>query len=143
MRFMVMMIPGARERVEAGAMPDPKMIEAMMKYNADLAKAGILLALDGLQPPSKGARVTFKGGKPTVKDGPFTEAREMVGGFWMWQVKSKDEAIEWARRCPAEDGDTLEVRQVFEMSDFGPAVEKHEEGRVAEIAAGIKKNKQH
>jgi hypothetical protein len=121
-------------------MPDPKLIEAMMKYNADLGKAGVLLALDGLQPPSKGARVTFKSGKPAVKDGPFTEAREIIGGYWMWQVKSKEEAIEWARRCPAEDGDTLELRQVFEMSDFGPEVERQEEGRVAEIGAAINKN---
>jgi hypothetical protein len=140
MRFMVMMIPGARDRIDAGEMPDPKLIEAMMKYNADLGKAGVLLALDGLQPPSKGARVTFKSGKPAVKDGPFTEAREIVGGYWMWQVKSKEEAIEWARRCPAEDGDTLELRQVFEMADFGPEVEKEEEGRVAEIGAAIDKN---
>jgi hypothetical protein len=143
MRFMVIMIPGARERIEGGALPDPKMIEAMMKYNADLGKAGILLALDGLQPSSKGARVSFKSGKPAVKDGPFTEAREMIGGYWMWQVKSKEEAIEWAKRCPAEDGDTLELRQVFEMSDFGPAVEKQEEGRIAEIGAAIDKNKKH
>jgi hypothetical protein len=143
MRFMVMMIPGARERIEAGAMPDAKLIEAMMKYNADLGKAGVLLALDGLQPPSKGARVTFKSGKPTVKDGPFTEAREMIGGYWMWQVKSKEEAIEWAKRCPAEDGDTLELRQVFEMSDFGPGVERQEAGRVVEIAASVQENKKH
>jgi hypothetical protein len=143
MRFMVMMIPGARERIEAGAMPDAKLIEAMMKYNADLGKAGVLLALDGLQPPSKGARVTFKSGKPTVKDGPFTEAREMIGGYWMWQVKSKEEAIEWAKRCPAEDGDTLELRQVFEMPDFGPGVERQEAGRVVEIAASVQENKKH
>lgn len=143
MRFMVMMIPGARERIEAGAMPDAKLIEAMMKYNADLGKAGVLLALDGLQPPSKGARVTFKSGKPTVKDGPFTEAREMIGGYWMWQVKSKEEAIEWAKRCPAEDGDTLELRQVFEMPDFGEEVERQEAGRVVEIAASVQENKKH
>jgi hypothetical protein len=140
MRFMVMMIPGARDRIDAGALPDPKLIEAMMKYNADLGKAGVLLALDGLQPPAKGARVTFKSGKPSVKDGPFAEAREVIGGYWMWQVKSKEEAIEWARRCPAEDGDTLELRQVFEMAEFGPEVEKQEQGRVAEIAAAINKN---
>ncbi len=140
---MVLMIPGARERAEAGEMPDPKMIERMMTYNADLAKAGILLALDGLHPSSKGARLSFAGGKATVKDGPFTEARELIGGYWMWQVKSKEEAVEWAKRCPAEDGDTLELRQVFEMSDFGPAVEKQEEGRVTEIGAAVEKNKQH
>ena len=142
MRFMVLMIPGARARVEAGEMPDAKLIERMMKYNADLAKAGVLLALDGLQPTSKAARVSFNSGKQTVRDGPFTEARELIGGYWMWQVKSKEEAVEWAKRCPAEEGDTLELRQVFEMADFGPAVEKQEEGRVAEIGAAIDKNKQ-
>ena len=141
MRFMVMMIPGARDRVEAGEMPSPKLIEAMMKYNADLAKAGVLLALDGLHPTSKAARLSFKGGRPTVKDGPFTEARELIGGYWMWQVKSKEEAVEWAKRCPAEEGDTLELRQVFEMSDFGPVVEKQEEGRVVEIGEAVEKNK--
>jgi hypothetical protein len=141
MRFMVMMIPGDVKNIEAGAMPDPKMIAAMMKYNEDLAKAGVLLALDGLQPTSKGARLTFKDGKPTVKDGPFTEAREMIGGYWMWQVKSKEEAVEWAKRCPALDGDTLELRQVFEMSDFGADVERQEAGRVAQIGASVEKNK--
>ena len=142
MRFMVLMIPGAKKEVEAGALPDPKAIEAMMKYNSELSKAGVLLALDGLQATSKGARLTFKGGKPTVKDGPFTEARELIGGYWMWQVKSKDEAVEWAKRCPAADGDTLELRQVFEMSDFGPEVGGQEAGRVAEIGAGVERNKQ-
>jgi hypothetical protein len=140
MRFMVMMIPGERERMEGGAMPDPKLIEAMMTYNAELGKAGVLLALDGLHPSSKGARIAFKGGKATVKDGPFTEARELVGGYWMWQVRSKEEAVEWARRCPAEDGDTLELRQVFEMSEFGPEVEKNEAARVAQIGASVEKN---
>ena len=143
MRFMVMMIPGDTKKVEAGALPDPKMIAAMMKYNEELAKAGVLLALDGLQSTSKGARLTFKGGKPTVKDGPFTEAREMIGGYWMWQVKSKEEAVEWAKRCPAMDGDTLELRQVFEMSDFGPEVERQEAGRVGTIGAAVEKNKRH
>jgi len=143
MRFMVMMIPGAVKRMEEGAMPDPKLIEAMMTYNAELGKAGVLLALDGLQNTSKGARLTFKGGKATVKDGPFTEARELIGGYWMWQVKSKEEAVEWARRCPAEDGDTLELRQVFEMPEFGEAVVRQEAGRVAEIGAAVEKNKRH
>ncbi|HEY2850979.1 MAG TPA: YciI family protein [Gemmatimonadaceae bacterium] len=140
MRFMVMMIPGAQKRMERGETPDPKLIEAMMTYNAELGKAGVLLALDGLHPTSKGARLAFKGGKATVKDGPFTEAREMIGGYWMWQVRSKEEAIEWAKRCPAEDGDTLELRQVFEMSDFGPEVEKQEAARVAQIGSSVEKN---
>jgi hypothetical protein len=138
MRFMVLMIPGAKQEIEDGAMPDPKTIEAMMKYNEELSKAGVLLALDGLHPTSKGARLTFKGGKPTVKDGPFTEARELIGGYWIWQVKSKAEAVEWARRCPAAEGDTLELRQVFEMSDFGPDIEKQEAGRVSEIEKNLR-----
>ena len=92
MRFMVLMIPGDKN-VESGAMPDPASIAAMMKYNQELADAGVLLALDGLHPSSKGARVAFAGGKRTVTDGPFTEARELIGGYWLWQVKSKEEAI--------------------------------------------------
>jgi hypothetical protein len=141
MRFMVLMIPGARARMESGEIPDAKLIEPMMKFNTELAKAGVLLALDGLHASSKGARISFKGGKPTVKDGPFTEAREMIGGYWMWQVKSKEEAVEWAKRCPAEEGDTLELRQVFEMSEFGAEVAKQEGGRAAEIGARLAKNK--
>ena len=117
MRFMALMIPGPKVK-EAGWQPDPKAIEEMMKYNEELSKAGILLALDGLQSPEKGARVHFGAGKPTVTDGPFAEAREVVGGYWMWQVKSKEEAVEWAKRVPAEPGQVIEVRQVFEMSDF-------------------------
>jgi hypothetical protein len=117
MRFMMLMYPGAKG--EAPSLPDPKAIAAMTKYNEDLAKAGVLLALDGLQPTSKGARVRFpKGGKPVVIDGPFAESKELVGGYWMIQVKSKEEAVEWARRCPASDDETIEVRQVFELSDF-------------------------
>jgi hypothetical protein len=116
MRFMMIMFPGAK--AEGGSLPDPKAMAAMMKYNAELTKAGVLLALDGLQPTSKGARVSFKGGKPTVTDGPFAEAKELVGGYWMIQVKSKEEAVEWARRCPGGDDETIEIRQVFEMSDF-------------------------
>jgi hypothetical protein len=143
MRFMVMMIPGARDRMESGEKPDAKVIQPMMKFNTELAKAGVLLALDGLHPTSKGARVSFKGGKATVKDGPFTEAREIIGGYWLWQVKSREEAVEWARRCPAEEGDTIELRQIFEMADFAPEVGKQEAGRVAEIRAAVEKNKQH
>jgi hypothetical protein len=142
MRFMVLMIPGDRKNVEAGVMPDQKLISAMMKYNEDLAKAGVLLALDGLQPSSKGARIRFSGGKRTVTDGPFTEAREVIGGYWLWQVKSKEEAIEWASRCPAAEGDTLEVRQVYEMSDFGPEVERREAALVDEIGKRVEENKQ-
>ncbi len=133
MRFMVFMIPGDRENVEAGVMPDEKLIAAMMKYNEDLAKAGVLLALDGFHPSAKGSRVRFAGGKADVRDGPFPEAREIVGGYWLWKLKSKEEAVEWARRCPAADGDVLEIRQVFEASDFGPEVARREGELVEEI----------
>ena len=101
MRFMMLMIPKGYEKAAPGTMPDAKAVAAMMKYNESLQKAGVLLALDGLHPPSMGARVSFSGGKPKVTDGPFTEAKEVLGGYWMIQVKSKEEAIEWASRCPA------------------------------------------
>jgi len=96
----------------------------MMKYNESLQKAGVLLALDGLHPPSMGARVSFSGGKPKVTDGPFTEAKEVLGGYWMIQVKSKEEAVEWAKRCPASDNEVIEVRQVQEFSDFPADVQE-------------------
>jgi hypothetical protein len=140
MRFMVLMIPGDK-KFEAGVLPDEKIIAAMMKYNEELAKAGVLLALDGLHPSSKGARIRFAGGKRTVTDGPFTEAKELIGGYWLWQVKSKEEAIEWASRCPALDGDTLEIRQVYEMSDFGPEVERQEAALVEQIDQRMDENK--
>ena len=124
MRFMMLMIPKGYEKAAAGTMPDPKAVSAMMKYNESLQKAGVLLAFDGLHPPSMGARVTFPGGKPRVADGPFAEAKEVIGGYWMIQVKSKEEAIEWARRCPASDNETIEIRQVQEMSDFPEDVRK-------------------
>ena len=120
----MLMIPKGYEKAEPGAMPDAQLVAAMMKYNEALQKAGVLLALDGLHPPSLGARVSFAGGKAKVTDGPFTEAKEVVGGYWMIQVKSKEEAVEWASRCPAGDGDVIEVRQVQEMSDFPPDVQK-------------------
>src|SRR6478672_4258432 len=124
MRFMMLMIPKGYETAAPGAMPDAKAVEAMMKYNKSLQKAGVLLALDGLHPPSTGARVSFPGGKPKVTDGPFAEAKEVIGGYWMIQVKSKEEAIEWASRCPAAEGDVIEVRQVQEMADFPPDVQQ-------------------
>ncbi len=124
MRFMMLMIPKGYENAAPGTTPDAKAVAAMMKYNASLQKAGVLLALDGLHPPSMGARVSFSGGKPKVTDGPFPEAKEVLGGYWMIQVKSKEEAVEWAGRCPASDNDVLELRQVFEMSDFPPDVQK-------------------
>ena len=122
MRFMMLMIPGGYENAKPGTMPDAKAVEAMDKYNASLQKAGILLALDGLHPPSMGARVSFRGGKAKVTDGPFAETKEVVGGYWMIQVKSREEAIEWASRCPASDNDVIELRQVMEFSDFPPDV---------------------
>src|SRR5437667_8650967 len=124
MRFMMLMIPKGYDKAAPGAMPDAKAVAAMMKYNESLQKAGVLLALDGLHPPSMGARVSFSGGKPTVTDGPYTEAKEVLGGYWMIQAKSKEEAIEWAKRAPMPDGQLIEIRQVQEMSDFPPDVQK-------------------
>lgn len=118
MRFLMLMIPKGYDTAQPGTMPDAQAVAAMMKYNDTLQKAGVLLALDGLHPPSIGARVTFAGGKPKVTDGPFTEAKEVIGGYWMIQVKSKEEAAEWASRCPAAETDVIELRQVMEMSDF-------------------------
>jgi hypothetical protein len=104
--------------------PSAEAVSTMSKYNEELAKAGVLLALDGLHSTSAGARVSFAGGKGTVTDGPFAEAKEVIGGYWLVDVKSKDEAVEWAKRCPAEDGQTIEVRQVFELEDFPPEVQE-------------------
>jgi hypothetical protein len=118
MRFMMIMRPNVSEEDWT---PSTEAIAEMSKYNEELTKAGILLALDGLQPTAKGARVSFAGGKPTVTDGPFTEAKEMIGGYWLIQARSKEEAVQWASRCPAADGDVIEVRQVYELSDFDPA----------------------
>lgn len=128
MRFMMLMIPGGYEKAEPGTMPDAKAVEAMMRYNRELQEAGVLLALDGLHPPSMGARVSFSGGKPTVTDGPFIETKEVLGGYWMIQVKSKEEAVEWAKRCPAGDNEVIEIRQVQEMEDFPEDVQKAASG---------------
>ena len=119
MRFMMLMIPKGYETAAPGTMPDDaKRIAAMMKYNESLQKAGVLLALDGLHPPSMGARVSFRGGKPIVTDGPFAEAKEVLGGYWVIQVKSREEAIEWAKRCPGAENEVVDVRQVQEVADF-------------------------
>jgi len=118
MRFMMLMIPKGYEDAEPGAMPSADAVANMMRYNESLQKAGILLALDGLHPPSVGARITFKGGKAKVTDGPFTEVKEVLGGYWMIDVKSRAEAIEWASRCPAGENEIIEVRQVQEFADF-------------------------
>src|SRR5512139_202530 len=124
MRFMMLMIPKGYEKAKPGTMPDPKAVEAMMKYNESLQKAGVLLGIDGLHPPSMGARVTFSGGKPTVMQGPFPGVKEVLGGYWMINVKSKEEAIEWASRCPASDNEIIEIRQVQEFEDFPEDVQK-------------------
>ncbi len=124
MRFMMLMIPKGYESATPGTLPDAKAIETMRKYNESLHKAGVLLALDGLHPPSMGARISFEAGKPKVSDGPFAEAKEVLGGYWVIQVKSKAEAIEWASRCPASPNEVIEIRQVMEMSDFPEEVQK-------------------
>ena len=124
MRFMMLMIPKGYEQAAPGTVPDAKAVAAMMQYNESLQKAGVLLALDGLHPPSMGARISFSGGKPKVTDGPFPEAKEVLGGYWMIQVRSKEEALEWASRCPASDNEVIEVRQVQELSDFSDDVKK-------------------
>ncbi|AYG67336.1 MULTISPECIES: YciI family protein [unclassified Rhizobium] len=128
MRFMMLMIPGGYASATPDTMPSAEAVEAMMKYNEELKKAGVLLALDGLHPPSSGARVSFKGGKPAVVDGPFAEVKEVLGGYWVIDVRSRDEAIEWARRCPASESDVIEVRRIFEMSEFPEDVQKAAEG---------------
>jgi hypothetical protein len=128
MRFMMLMIPGGYESAAPDAMPSAEAVQAMMKYNEALLKAGVLLSLDGLHPPSSGARVSFKGGKPLVTDGPFPETKEVLGGYWMIEVGSRQEAIDWARRCPASENEVIEVRQVQEMSDFPADVQEAAEG---------------
>jgi hypothetical protein len=120
MRFMMFMLPNIEP--DGDWMPTPEAVAEMSKYNDTLAKAGVLLSLDGLHPPTEATRVTFSGGKRTVTDGPFSEAKEVIGGYWLIQAKSKEEAIEWASRCPA-DNCAIEVRQVFEMSEFPPEVQ--------------------
>ena len=124
MRFMMLMIPKGYEAATPGAMPDAQAVAAMMKYNESLQKAGVLLALEGLHPPAAGARVSFSGGTPVVTDGPFAETKECIGGYWMIQVKSRDEAIQWASRCPAGDNEVIEVRQVQEFAEFPPDVQE-------------------
>jgi len=123
MRFMMLMIPKGYESAKPGTMPDdPKAVAAMMKYNESLQKAGVLLSLEGLHPPSMGARVSFAGGKPKVTDGPFAEAKEVLGGYWMIQVKSREDAIEWAKRCPGSENEVIEIRQVQEAADFSEEI---------------------
>ncbi len=124
MRFMMLMIPKGYESAAAGTLPSAEAVEAMMAYNRELQEAGVLIALDGLHPPSMGARVSFAGGKPKITDGPFPEAKEVLGGYWMIDVASREEAIAWATRCPGSDNETIEVRQVQEMEDFPEDVQQ-------------------
>jgi len=121
---MMLMIPLGYETAPPDVKLDPERIAAMMKYNQALKDAGVLITLDGLHPPSMGARVSFAGGKPVVTDGPFTEAKEVLGGYWMIDVKSREEAIGWAKRCPASGNEIIEIRQVQELSDFPADVQQ-------------------
>jgi hypothetical protein len=129
MRFMMLMIPLGYETAPPDVQLDPERVKAMMKYNEALQQAGILITLDGLHPPSMGARVSFASGKPVVTDGPFTESKEVLGGYWMIDVKSREEAIAWAKKCPASENEIIEIRQVQEMADFS--------AEVREAAAGL------
>ena len=124
MRFMMLMIPLGYETAPPDVQLDPERVKAMMKYNEALQEAGVLIALDGLHPPSTGARVSFATGKPIVTDGPFTEAKEVLGGYWMINVKSREEAIAWAKKCPASGNEIIEIRQVQEMADFSDDVQQ-------------------
>lgn len=128
MRFMLLMIPRGYEKAEPGTMPEVEAVEAMMRYNRELQEAGVLLSLEGLHPPSMGARVTFAQGRPMVTDGPYIETNEVLGGFWMIRVNSRDEAIAWAKRCPASANETIEIRQVQEFDDFPEAVQEAASG---------------
>jgi hypothetical protein len=138
MRFMV--IVKADKNSEAGILPDEKLLTEMGKYNEELVKAGVMLAGEGLQPSSKGVRVRFSGNKRTVIDGPFTEAKELVAGFWLIQTKSKEEAIEWVKRIPFQEGE-VEVRQVFEAEDFGEAFTPELREQEERLRAQIEKQK--
>jgi hypothetical protein len=138
MRFMMLMIPKDYGSATPDAMPSDEAIAAMGKYNEDMVKAGIMLGGEGLYPPSAGVRVSFAGGKPKVTDGPFAEAKEMVGGYWMIQAKSQEEAVEWARRCPAGDGDIIEIRQIHELEDFAPSEGLEVHKRIEETLRGKK-----
>jgi hypothetical protein len=140
MRFLVM-VKGNKE-YEAGAMPSRQGLTEMGKFNDELVKAGIMLAGEGLQPSSKGTRISYTGAKRTVRDGPFTEAKELVAGFWIWQVKSRAEALEWAKRIPFTNGEEIEIRQIFEAEDFGAELMPEMRAYNERQRAAIEKNKQ-
>jgi hypothetical protein len=146
MKFVLFMIPRVYQpdtppdqRAGEGFTPPAEAVAKMMKFNEELAKAGALISLEGLRPVSKGARVAFSHGKPTVVDGPFIESKEVVGGLWMIQAKSKEEAVEWIKKCPAADGDIVEIRQVFEASDFPPEVQKAADNPTVRSQVGQRK----
>src|SRR5438270_637260 len=124
MRFMMLMIPGGYETAAPGTMPEAERVAEMMAYNKALQEAGVLITLDGLHPPSMGARVSFPDGKPVVTDGPFAESKEVLGGYWMIDVASRDEAVAWAKKCPAGPNEIIEIRQVQEMADFPDDVQQ-------------------
>jgi hypothetical protein len=128
MRFMMIVIPKGYESAAPDAVPSAEAVGRMMDYNKSLQQAGVLLALDGLLPPSAGARISFSDGKATVTDGPFAEAKEVIGGYWIIQVRSREEAIEWARRAPMSNNEIIEVRQIHEMGDFPEDVQKAAKG---------------
>jgi hypothetical protein len=128
MRFMLLMLPGGYEAAVPGTMPPVEAVEKMMRFNEELKEAGVLVTLDGLHPPSMGARVSFKNGTPVVTDGPFTESKEVIGGYWMIDVKSREEAIAWATRCPASGNEVIEIRQVQEMADFPADIQEAAHG---------------
>ena len=140
MRFLVMV--KGNEKYEAGAMPTEQELREMGKFNDELVKAGIMLAGEGLQPSSKGTRISYAGAKRTVRDGPFAEAKELVAGFWIWQARSRAEALEWAKRIPFTNGEEVEVRQIFEAEDFGPALSSEVRQYNERMSAAIEKNKQ-
>src|ERR1700721_1547838 len=134
MRFMMIQFPKVYETAKPGWVPDLKDIESTRKYKEELQKAGVLLALDGLTPPATmSARVTFKNGKSKVTDGPFTEVKEVVGGYWILQVKSREEALEWASRIPGKDIETVEVRRMFDLTDFDPEAQKEIQKKFGDV----------
>lgn len=143
MRFMIL-VPGDKNS-EAGVMPDEQLLAAMGKYNEELVNAGVMLSGDGLHPTSKGARVRFDGGKQTVIDGPFTESKELIAGFWIWKADSLDEAIEWVKRAPFDGGTSIEIRQIFESEDFGaeftPELREQERRTAAKAAENAKEKR--
>jgi len=140
MRFIVMV--KATKASEAGILPTTEQFAAMGKFNDELIKAGVMLAGEGLKDSSQGTRITYEGKKRTVRDGPFTETKELVAGFWIWQVKSKQEALEWAKRIPFRDGEEVEIRQVFEEEDFGKEFTPELRDQERQQRAAIEKNKQ-